>query len=155
MKRNKYWSAAALLAIIAMLAAACAPAATATTAPTVAPTSKPADTAAPADTAVPATSAPAGGIDCMGAKSGDKVSLLYQWSGAEEESLNAILKPLVDACGIVLAPEASRDQALLDTRVQAGTPPDVAFAHPTQLILYKDKLKALDSLGGVKATTPT
>ena len=151
MKRNKYWSAAALLAIIAMLAAACAPAATATTAPTVAPTSKPADTAAPADTAVPATSAPAGGIDCMGAKSGDKVSLLYQWSGAEEESLNAILKPLVDACGIVLAPEASRDQALLDTRVQAGTPPDVAFAHPTQLILYKDKLKALDTLGGVKA----
>jgi alpha-glucoside transport system substrate-binding protein len=145
MKRNKYWSAAALLAIIAMLAAACAPAATATTAPTVAPTSK------PADTAVPATSAPAGGIDCMGAKSGDKISLLYQWSGAEEESLNAILKPLVDACGIVLAPEASRDQALLDTRVQAGTPPDIAFAHPTQLILYKDKLKALDTLGGVKA----
>src|SRR5437867_2858213 len=78
MKRNKYWSAAALLAIIAMLAAACAPAATATAVPTTVPTSKPANTAAPA-----ATTAPTGGIDCMGAKSGDSVSMLYQWSGTE------------------------------------------------------------------------
>ena len=90
MKRNKYWSAGALLAVIAMLAAACAPAATATAVPT----------AMPADTAMPA-----GGIDCMGAASGDTVSMLYQWSGAEEERLNSILKPLVDACGITVKPE--------------------------------------------------
>ena len=138
--RNKYWSAVALLAVMAMLAAACTPAATAT----AVPTSKPADTAAPP------TSAPAGGIDCMGAKSGDSVSMLYQWSGTEEEALNAILKPLVDACGIVLAPETG-DQALLDTRVQAGAAPDVAFLNITQLNLYKDNVKALESLGGVKA----
>lgn len=169
--RNKYWSAVALLAVIAMLAAACTPAATATTSPTAAPTVMPASampataaaadttapTAMPADTAMPAgtattsaTSAPAGAIDCMGAAKGDSVSLLYQWSGAEEEAFNAIMKPLVDACGIVLAPEASRDQALLDTRVQGGNPPDIAFGHPTQLNLYQDKLKALDTLGAEK-----
>jgi alpha-glucoside transport system substrate-binding protein len=84
----------------------------------------------------------------MGAKSGDKVSMLYQWSGNEEASLNKILKPLVDACGIVLAPESTRDQALLDTRVKAGTPPDIAFWQVTQLTQYKSLLKAVDALGG-------
>ena len=94
----------------------------------------------------------AGGIDCMGAKKGDEISMLYQWSGAEEASLNKILQPLVDACGIVLKPESSRDQALLDTRVQGGTPPDVAFWQVAQLIQYKDKLKPLDQLGANKAS---
>src|SRR5574341_1440503 len=102
--------------------------------------------------APPATSAPTtGGIDCMGAQSGDTVSMLYQWSGAEETRLQEILKPLVDACGIVLKPESTRDQALLDTKVQAGTPPDIAFWNVTQLTLYQDKLKPIDSLGGNKA----
>ncbi len=99
-------------------------------------------------TEAPATSAPAtSDIDCMGAKSGDQISMLYQWSGTEEAALNQVLKPLVDACGIVLKPESTRDQALLDTRVQAGTPPDVAFWQVAQLIQYKDKLKAMDTLG--------
>jgi alpha-glucoside transport system substrate-binding protein len=53
--------------------------------------------------------------------------MLYQWSGAEEEKLNQILQPFVDACGVKVVPESTRDQALLDTKVQAGTPPDVAF----------------------------
>lgn len=99
-------------------------------------------------TATVATEAPAAGtIDCMGAKSGDKVSMLYQWSGNEEANLNKILKPLVDACGIVLAPESSRDQALLDTRVKAGTPPDIVFWGTAQLAQYKDLLKPVDTLG--------
>ena len=103
-----------------------------------------------------ATQAPAGGgtnasgIDCMGAKSGDQVSMLYQWSGVEETNLNKILQPLVDACGIVLKPESTRDQGLLDTRVKAGTPPDIAFWNVSQLVQYKDQLKAMDSLGAHK-----
>ena len=92
-----------------------------------------------------------GGMDCMGAKSGDEVSMLYQWSGVEEENFNAIMKPLVDACGIVLKPESTRDQALLDTRVQAGTPPDLAFWNVSQLVQYQDKLKTMDSLGAQKS----
>lgn len=87
---------------------------------------------------------------CMGAMAGDQISMLYQWSGQEEERLNQILKPLVDECGIVLQPESTRDQALLDTRVQAGNPPDVAFWNVTQILQYKDNLKTMDALGASK-----
>jgi len=83
----------------------------------------------------------------MGAAEGDEISMMYQWSGTEEENLNAILAPLVEACGIVLAPESTRDQALLDTRVQAGTPPDIVFWNVTQLALYKDQLVPMTDLG--------
>ena len=98
-----------------------------------------------------ATPVAQGGVDCKGAKSGDTISMLYQWSGVEEANLNAILKPLVDSCGIVLKPESTRDQALLDTKVQGGTPPDIAFWNVTQLNQYKDKLKTIDALGGNRA----
>ncbi len=134
-KRN--WQFASGLTILAVLVAGCTPAATATN--------------APQPTAVPATQSPtdmpAMEIDCMGAAAGDTVSLFYQWSGAEEERLNEILQPLVDACGIVFQPESTRDQALLDTRVQGNNAPDVAFWNVTQLTQYQDKLKTMDSLG--------
>jgi alpha-glucoside transport system substrate-binding protein len=138
-----------LLIVLAFALAACGPAAA--PAPTQA---MPAATEAmPAATeAMPAATEamPAAAIDCAGAQSGDELSMLYQWSGEEEAKLNQILKPLVDACGIVLKPESTRDQGLLDTRVQAGTPPDVAFWNVTQLVQYKDMLKPMDSLGAVK-----
>lgn len=78
---------------------------------------------------------------------GDEITMLYQWSGAEEEHLNEILAPFVEANGIVLKPEASRDQALLDTKVQAGTPPDIAFYNVAQLVQYEDVLIPMDTLG--------
>jgi len=84
----------------------------------------------------------------MGATAGDKVTMLYQWSGLEEENLNKILQPLVEACGIVLAPESTRDHALLDTRVEAGTPPDIAFWTQAALDLYQDRLVPIDQAGG-------
>lgn len=87
---------------------------------------------------------------CMGAASGDEISMLYQWSGQEEERLNQILRPLVDTCGIVIKPESTRDQAVLDTRVTAGNPPDIAFWNVTQLNQYKDSLMAMDELGATK-----
>jgi alpha-glucoside transport system substrate-binding protein len=101
----------------------------------------------PQQTQAPAGVPSTGGIDCMGAKSGDEVSMLYQWSGVEETNLNTVLKPLSDACGIVLKPESTRDQALLDTRVKAGTPPDIAFWNVAQLVQYQDQLKTMDELG--------
>src|SRR5689334_17561964 len=104
-----------------------------------------------APTEAPATEAPvAGEIDCMGAQQGDEISMLYQWAGAEEEALNQVLQPLLDACGIVLRPESTRDQALLDTRVQAGTPPDVAFWQVSQLVQYQDDLIPMDELGATR-----
>ncbi|MBI4673266.1 MAG: extracellular solute-binding protein [Chloroflexi bacterium] len=57
----------------------------------------------------------------------------------------------MDACGIVIKPESTRDQALLDTKVQAGTPPDIAFWNVTQLNQYKAKLVPMDQLGATKA----
>jgi len=98
---------------------------------------------------VPAKAAQAA-IDCKGAKSGDTISMLYQWAGQEEARLNQILKPLADACGIVFKPESTRDQALLDTRVQAGTPPDIAFWTLVAAIRYQDKLVPMDQLGADK-----
>lgn len=145
---KRYWQITSLLAVLALLVSACGGAATATQAPQA--TSAPPATTAPQATTPPqATTAPSGGeIDCKGAQSGDTVSMLYQWSGVEEESLNQILQPLVDACGIAFAPESTRDQALLDTRVQGGTPPDLAFWNVTQLNQYQDKLFTMDELGG-------
>ncbi len=90
---------------------------------------------------------PTGEVDCMDAQQGDQITMLYQWSGLEEENFNRIIQPLVDTCGIVIAPESSRDQALLDTRVQAGTPPDIAFYNVTQLNQYSDILIPMDTLG--------
>jgi len=84
---------------------------------------------------------------CGDAQPGDEITMLYQWSGAEEERLNTILKPLVDECGVVLVPESTRDQALLDTKVQAGTPPDIAFWNVAQLVQYEALLKPMDTLG--------
>jgi alpha-glucoside transport system substrate-binding protein len=92
-----------------------------------------------------------GDIDCTGVKEGDAVSMLYQWSGEEEAKLTAILTPWMEACKTTVNPESSRDQALLDTRVQAGTPPDIAFWNVPQLTQYKDKLVPMDTLGANKA----
>ncbi len=76
--------------------------------------------------------------------------MFYQWSGQEEAKINAILKPLVDACGIVLKPTATRDQAILETQVKGGTPPDIAFWQITQAVQYQNQLQTMDSLGAKK-----
>ena len=112
-----------VIALFAITLAACGTAATPTPVMTEPPATE-APTMPAATEAATATEAPvAGGIDCMGAASGDEISMIYQWSGVEEESLNKILQPLVDACGIVLKPESTRDQALLDTRVRLAPRP--------------------------------
>ncbi len=86
----------------------------------------------------------------MGANKGDKITMFYQWSGQEEARLNQILKPLVDACGITIQPTATRDQAVLETNVKSGTPPDVAFWQISTATQYKTMLIPLDTLGGHK-----
>lgn len=100
MKPN-FWKFFGLMMVAVLVLAACQPQTPATPTPQEPPASEPVDT----------------GIDCMGAQAGDTITMLYQWSGEEEAKLNQILRPLVDACGIVIQPESTRDQALLDTRV--------------------------------------
>ncbi len=137
---KRIWSVFSFLVIAAMLIAGCA-----TPTPTAAPQQQ-APTTAPVVQPTQPPAASSGAIDCKGAKQGDTVSMLYQWAGQEETKINQILKPLADACGIVFKPESTRDQALLDTRVKAGTPPDIAFWNVAQLVQYQDKLIPMDKL---------
>jgi alpha-glucoside transport system substrate-binding protein len=157
-----------LLAVLlgtVLLLAACQPAPAPTTA---APAEQPTEAMAEQPTEVPTeqpteemaepteemTEEPMAEIDCMGVEPGAELTMFYQWSGVEEENILSILQPLVDACGIVISPTATRDQAYLDTQVQAGTPPDVAFFNVTQLEQYQDQLVPMDTLGAVEANYP-
>ncbi len=138
-----------LLVVVSVVLTACGPTATPQAPATQAPA-----TQAPA-TQAPATQTPTSAIDCMGAKQGDQLTVMYQWSGAEEESFNTIIKPFVDACGVKIVAQSSRDNAVLDTAVKS-TPPDVLFwPNLTPLKLYSDKLLALDSVGANKDNYPS
>ncbi len=146
----------ALLIVATMLIVACGPAATTAAPATVAPATAAPATAAPATaapataapaTAAPATAAPAAAIDCKGAASGDSITVVYQWTGNEEQSFQTIVKPLEDACGIKINAQSTRDAAVLDTMVKS-TPPDVLFWPDFSPIkLYSDKLLPLDTVG--------
>jgi alpha-glucoside transport system substrate-binding protein len=142
---NKSYRVLTAFVMIAMLVTACATATTApvtTTAPTMAPaTSAPAQpTSAPPTEAMPT-------IDCGQAKSGDQVSVMYQWSGNEESLFNTIMKPFIDACGVQIVANSTRDAAVLDTAVKS-TPPDVLFWPTTSpLNLYTSQLQDLTTLG--------
>ncbi len=99
-----------------------------------------------AELGTPATIPTGPEIDCMAAES-EQVTVLYQWSGAEEEKINAVLKPLVDACGISVVATTTRDEAVLDTKAKSE-PPDVLFWPTTApLTLYTNLLKDLDAVG--------
>jgi alpha-glucoside transport system substrate-binding protein len=123
-----------------------------TTAPTEAPTMEaatPTTAATTAPTPVPPTAAPtaSGTIDCGGAKSGDQITVMYQWTGNEEALFNNILAPFVAACGVKIVANSTRDAAVLDTTVKS-TPPDVLFWPSTSpLTLYTSKLQDLTTLG--------
>lgn len=57
------------------------------------------------------------------------VHVLAVWAGAEQDSFMAVLKPFEDQTGIKVEYESTRDlDAILQTRVQAGNPPEVAAA---------------------------
>ena len=138
---KRTFSLISMLVALAMVVVACTP----TPAPTNTP--QPVEQPKPTDTTAPESVAPAVSIDCAGAGAGDEVTVLYQWSGTEEESFNAIVKPLVDACGIQVVAQSTRDAAVLDAKAKS-TPPDVIFWPTTApLTLYGDNLLDLASVG--------
>jgi alpha-glucoside transport system substrate-binding protein len=136
--------------VATMLVTACAPAATPTESMATdvfVPTEAPMATAAPTEAPTMAPTEAMSQIDCMGASSGDAITIVYQWTGSEEENFNTILKPLVDACGIKVTAQSTRDDAVLDTMVKS-TPPDVLFwPNFSPLKLYADKLLPIASVG--------
>jgi alpha-glucoside transport system substrate-binding protein len=80
-----------------------------------------------------------------GSQSAGSVKVMAQWSGDEQASFMAVMKPWMDQTGIKISYEASRDQdALLTTRVAAGNPPDLAAApSPTLLTLFAKQGKVI------------
>src|SRR5438128_2669518 len=64
-----------------------------------------------------------------GGKLGGTVHVLGTWSGAEKDSFDAVMKPFTDQTGVKISFEATRDiDAILQTKVAAGNPPDVTAA---------------------------
>jgi alpha-glucoside transport system substrate-binding protein len=84
------------------------------------------------------------------------VDVLAVWSGTEQDSFMAVLKPFEDSTGIKVNYESTRDlDTLLQTRVQAGNPPDIAAApSPSTLtsLATAGKLVQLDANGVLDMT---
>ena len=60
-------------------------------------------------------------------KTGGSVKVLAVWGGSEQDSFLAMVKPFEDRTGIKVEYESTRDIAsVLNTRLKAGNPPDVA-----------------------------
>lgn len=151
MKSNKnLWLFASLLAAMVLLVAACSGAAPAdTTEDTAVEDTADADTAEhdDGDDHADESDMDMGGM-CMGAEAGSEVSILYIWSGAEEESFQSIVAPVLEDCGITLVAESSRDNALLDTRIESGNPYDIVIWSTTgPMVSYTDQLMPLDQVG--------
>ena len=123
--KKRFWHVVILLTIVSLLAVACGT-----------------ETAAPVEPAMAE-----GAIDCGDTSPGDTLTVMYQWSGAEEEKINEIFAPFIEACGVEIVAESTRDAAVLDTRVQS-TPPDLLFWPTTApLTLYPDLLQDIAALG--------
>lgn len=62
-------------------------------------------------------------------KIGGTVHILGTWTGTEKDSFDAVMKPFTDQTGVKISFEATRDlDAILQTKISAGNPPDVTAA---------------------------
>jgi len=76
-------------------------------------------------------------VGCGGgaSSSAGTVHVIAVWSGQEQASFMAVLKPFEDQTGIKVDYESTRDEdAILTSRVAAGNPPDLAAAPSPQLL---------------------
>ncbi|HUF07603.1 MAG TPA: ABC transporter substrate-binding protein [Candidatus Binatia bacterium] len=70
---------------------------------------------------------PGNGGDGDGDLTGETVSVVVVWGGAELESFQAMVAPWEEETGATVEIESTRDiDAVLQTRVEGGTPPDIA-----------------------------
>ena len=83
-----------------------------------------------------------------GAANAGSVKVVAVWSGQEQASFMAVLKPFEDSTGIKVQYESTRDEdAILRTRVAAGNAPDLAAAPSPALLTQfaqQGKVKALN-----------
>jgi alpha-glucoside transport system substrate-binding protein len=73
-----------------------------------------------------------------GSSNAGSVKVIAEWSGAEQANFMAVLKPFTDSTGIKVQYESLRPiDAVLRTRVAAGSPPDLAAApNPALLVQF-------------------
>jgi alpha-glucoside transport system substrate-binding protein len=149
----------AVFAVVVLIVGACTPAAT--TAPTGPAATGPAATG-PAATGPAATTAPAAPalpqvptgyteLDlALGADkpyNGLKVSFQTQWIGGEGEGFAAAIADFVTATGIAVQIDSigSSHETVLKTRIDGGSPPDMAvLAQPTGVLAYAAAGKLID-----------
>jgi Spermidine/putrescine-binding periplasmic protein len=90
-----------------------------------------------------------------GKKLGGSVDFLGVVTGGPADALTAALKPFEDATGVKVDYEATfSQQSILQTRIQAGNPPDVVFSsYPVQLqqLARQHKLVPLNGVVDMKA----
>jgi alpha-glucoside transport system substrate-binding protein len=150
----------ALFAVVVLIVAACSPAAT--LAPTGAtptggpPATGPAPTGGAVATAAPAPNLPTvptgyAELDkALGADQpykGTKVSVQSQWTAGEEQGFLAAIADFQKATGITVQHDSigSSHETVLKTRIEGGSPPDLAqLAQPTAVLAYGAQGKLID-----------
>jgi alpha-glucoside transport system substrate-binding protein len=149
---------AAFVAIVVLIVGACSPAAT--TAPSTAATSGPGATTAATQGAA-ATAAPALNLpkvptgyteldQALGSSQpfkGKKVSIQTQWTGGEANGFAAAIADFQTATGIAVQVDSigSSHETVLKTRIEGGSPPDMAqLAQPTGVLAYAGESKLID-----------
>ena len=131
---------ATLFAIVGLIVSACS--SSTTPSPSAAATTASSPAATAAQTAAASTGA-----------TGGKVTVIGTWSGSEQDSFLAMVKPFEDQTGIKVAYTGTRDiNAVLTTGVASGILPDLAgLPGPGQMAEYA-KAGALKPLDGVLDT---
>ena len=78
---------------------------------------------------------------------GKKVSIQTQWTGGEGEGFAAAIKDFAAATGIAVQVDSigSSHETVLKTRIEGGSPPDMAaLAQPTGVLAYAKDGKVID-----------
>ena len=78
---------------------------------------------------------------------GKKVSIQTQWTGGEGEGFAAAVKDFAAATGIAVQVDSigSSHETVLKTRIEGGSPPDIAaLAQPTGVLAYAKDGKVID-----------
>lgn len=158
---KKPWTMSVVAVVSILIVGACTPAATTT--PTTPTTSQPVPTATPADTGGTVTptappslnlpTVPTGYTEldlALGADkpyNGKKVSVQTQWTGGEATGFAAAIADFQAATGIVVQHDSigSSHETVLKTRIDGGSPPDMAqLAQPTGVLAYAAQGKVID-----------
>ena len=169
MRKTSWWAMSVMTVVIAV---ACS-STPATPAPaTHAPSTAVPATAVPA-TAVPATAAPAAALptvptgyteldtaltpksDGTMPYAGTKVDIQVQWTGGELTNFTNSIAAFAKASGITINIDsvASSNETVLKSRIEGGSPPDIAqLAQPTPVLAYAAEGKVIDVASFMDAT---